>query len=277
MEKVGKVVVVGIMVILVGILSGFLYYHPTTNIIETSETIQPIDYMQNIPPKPDDWNMIMRELESGYIDIIKMNSSYWLQPDFYPSWKVAQRFYTEHDYSRWGVYGSGAYPGNPIITFNKKDRETWISDCTLFKTGYGIETWQGIKLVPESNEYFEIEIEPNEFLLEPTFPIFSENWVRIINYKIIIKKEPPTGIYNVKIFSVSPSKENAKEWFWDVLKKESTPLEREMVTRAKLQADAEGRIPEEFTNWITLERKNKYVDASTFQTGACMDIQIIVE
>ena len=277
MEKIWKIVVIGMVVALIGITSGFLYYHPTTSIIETHKSISPIDYMQNIPPKPNDWSIIVRELESGYIDITTLDKAYWIQPDFYSSWKSAQKFYTEHDYSRWGVYGSGIYPANPEITFTKKDVGTWISDCTLFKTGYGIETWQGIKLVAQDSEYFNVVIEPNEFLLEPTFPIFSENWVKLITYKVTIKREPPKGIYNIRVFGVSPSKENAEKWFWEVLKKESTPEEQEMITRAKLQADAEGKLPQQFVNWITLERKNKYVDAATFQTSESMKIRIIVE
>lgn len=276
MKKIGKIIVVGIMVTLIGIVSGILYYYPTTTPIKTYETIPTIDYMQNIPQKPDDYEIIIRELESGYIDIAELNRSYWLQPDFYPSWKHAKQFYTNHDYSRWGVGGYGAYPGNPEITFYKKTIGTWIEDCTLFKTGYGIETWQGVKLVPEENEYFDVTIEPNELLLEPTFPIFSENWVRILNYRVTIKKEPPIGEYLVKIHQTKPSKEQSEKWFWKILKKESTPKEQEMITRAKLQADKEGKSPEQLIGWITTARKNKYVDGCIFQTTP-ITLRIIVE
>ena len=277
MEKVGKIIVVGMMVVLIGIVSGFLYYHPTISIIETHKTIKPIDYMQNIPPKPDDYTLIMRELDSGYIDIMGLDSSYWLQPDFYPSWRHAQSFYTHHDYSRWGVYGHGAYPANPTITFKKTSIGTWIQDTVLFKTGYGIETWQGLRLVAENSEYFDVELEPDEFLLEPTFPIFSEDWVRKISYKITIKKEPPKGEYIVRVFATSPSEENSEKWFWEVLKKESTIEEQEMITRAKLQADAEGKTSQRFEDWIKVGRKNKYVDGTTFQVSERMKIEIIVE
>ena len=276
MEKIGKIVVVGIVIGLIGIVSGFLYYYPPTNIIETHETISPIDYMKNIPPKPVDWNLIMRELESGYIDITELNHSYWSQPDFYPSWKHAQQFYRNHDYSRWGVGGYGAYPGNPEIIFYKKTIGTWIEDCTLFKTGYGIETWQGVRLIAEDNEYFDVTLEPNEFLLEPTFPVFSKDWVRILTYRITIKKEPPKGEYKINIYQAKPSKEQSEIWFWEVLEKESTSEEQKMITRAKLQADKEGKPPQQFVDWITLERKNKYIDGSIFQTTP-ITLKITVE
>ena len=276
MEKISKIMVVCMIVASVGILSGFLYYHPTTGIIETSDSIQPINYMQNIPPKPENWNIIMRELESGYIDITKINRSYWIQPDFYPSWTVSKKFYTQHDYSRWGVYGYGAYPGNPEIVFHKTTVGTWIEDSLLFKTGYGIETWQGVKLVPENNEYFDVILKPDEFLLEPTFPVFSKDWVNLLIYRITIKKEPPEGTYTIRVYQECPSKEQSEKWFWEVLKKESTPEEQEMIVRAKLQADAEGKIPEEFVNWVTVGRKNKYIDGSTFQTTP-ITFKVIVE
>ena len=267
MEKIGKIIVVGIMVVLIGIVSGYLYYYPTTGIIGTHKTIEPIDFMTNIPPKPDDYVLIMRELDSGYINILELDKSYWLQPDFYPSWKHAQKFYTEHDYSRWGVGGYGAYPANPEIIFDKTNIGTWIEDSILFKTGYGIETWQGIKLIAENNEYFDVSIKPNELLLEPTFPVFSEDWVRTLIYRVTIKKEPPKGEYRINIYQVEPSEENSEKWFWEVLKKESRPEEQEMITRAKLQADAEGRTPEEFVNWVEVGRKNRYINGCIFQTS----------
>ena len=276
MEKIDKIIVVGIVVGLIGVVGGFLYYYPTTGIIETRNTIAPINYMQNIPPKPGDWDIIKRELGSGYIDITTLNNSYWLQPDFYPSWIVAKKFYTHHDYSRWGVSGYGAYPGNPEITFTDTNVGTWIEDSLLFKTGYGIETWQGVRLVSENNKYFDVLIEPDEILLEPTFPIFSNNWVRILKYKITIKQTPPTGEYTIKIYQGTPSERQSKIWFWDVLKKESKPEEQEMIVRAKLQADAEGKLSDKFVNWITVGRKNKYIDGSTFQTTPIIFKVIVV-
>ena len=277
MEKIGKIVVVCIIVALIGVVSGYLYYYPATSIIETHRTIPPIDYMQNLPPKPDDWNMIMRELDSGYIDIQKLDKAYWIQPDFYPSWRHAQKFYTEHDYGRWGVYGHGAFPANPTVTFKDTSIGTWIQDTVLFKTGYGIETWQGIKLVTEDSQYFNVELEPNEILLKPTFPVFDENWVRKISYKVIIKEEPPRGKYIVKVLATSPSKEQSEIWFWEVIEKESTTEEQEMITRAKLQADAEGKVSQRFEDWIKVGRKNKYVDGTTFQVSERMSIEIVVE
>jgi len=274
----GKIVGIGIIVILIGVIGYCYLFTDISSTIATDETIPPIDYMQNIPPKPDDYAMIMREMDSGYVNIHELNKSYWLQPDFYPSWHIAKGFYTSHDYGRWGVYGHGAYPSNPQVIFSKTDVGTWISFDTLYKTGYGIETWQGIKLVPEENEYFDVELTPNQFLLEPTFPVFSEDWVRQINVKVTIKKEPPrNSTHKIKVFYESPDPELSKQWFWEVLRKESSPEEQEMITRAKLQVDREGGSPDQYISWIELGRKNRYVDGSDFQMSERMTIEVIVE
>lgn len=274
-----KKIAILIAIVVIGV-SGFLcYYSFNSNepMIATSDTVPPIKYMKNIPPKPDDWALIMRELNSEYIDITKLNRSYWLQPDFYPGWNTAKGFYTQHDYSRWGVVGYGAYPANPRIIFNRSEVGSWVSDTVIFRTGYGIETWQGVKLKPEDSKYFDINLSPEQMLLSPTFPIFSKDWARLINYTITVKKKPPAGVYNISVYAVSPDKKQSKEWFWEVLKKQASPEEKEMITRAKLQADKEGKLPKKFRRWVKVGRKNKYIDSSTFSTGPTITFEIVVK
>ena len=273
MNKIG-ILVGAVALIVVGVVVAISYqtYSFNTNIKQVS----PIDYMKNIPPKPDDYALIKREMDSGYIDLSDLNESYWLQPDFYPNWDKAKHFYEQHDYSRWGVYGHGAYPANPEVVFNTTEVGSWINFTVLYRTGYGIETYQGIKLVPEDNEYFDVEITPNQFLLKPTFPVFARDWVKRLTINVTIKKEPPKGNYTININAVRPDKEQAKKWFWEVLRKESTPEEQEMITRAKYQAEKEGKLPEKFEKWIEVGRKNKYVDAATFDVGPRITLKIKV-
>jgi len=270
------------MLIIFGIISIALASFFCYNIIITGREMAnappPIDYLKNLPPKPDDWDIIKREISSGYMDIDKLTPAYWLQPDFYPNWDRAKSFYESHDYSRWGVYGHGAFPANPTVTFTESEPGKWIRFTILYKTGYGIETWQGIKLVPEDNEYFDVKITPDQFLLEPTFPAFGENWVKKLSVNVSIKKQPPKGKYIIDVYSVSPDKDKAMEWFWYVLEQqENTEYEMEMIERAKLQAYKEGKAPEEFINWVKVGRKNKYVDGSQFQLSPRISIEIEVK
>ena len=273
MNRLG-ILVGAVVLVVVGVVATISYQ--TYQLNENIKQVPPIDYLKNIPPKPDDYPLIKREMKSGYIDLSDLNESYWLQPDFYPNWDRAKQFYEQHDYSRWGVYGHGAYPANPEVVFNTTELGSWISFVVLYRTGYGIETYQGIKLVPEDNEYFDVEITPNQFLLKPTFPVFAKDWVKRLTINVTIKKEPPKGDYTININAVRPDKEQAKKWFWQVLRRESTPEEQEMITRAKYQAEKEGKLPEEFERWIEVGRKNKYVDASTFDVGPRITLKIRV-
>jgi len=275
MNRLG-ILVGAVVVVVIGIVVAISYQTYQLNEEVSIKGLSPLDYMKNIPPKPADFPLIMREMESGYIDLSDLNESYWLQPDFYPNWDRAKRFYDQHDYSRWGVYGHGAYPANPEVVFNTTKQGSWISFDVLYRTGFGIETWQGVKLVPEDNEYFNVKITPNQFLLEPTFPVFMRGWVKKITINVTIKKEPPKGDYTININIMPPDKEQAKKWFWKVLRRESTPEEQEMITRAKYQAEKEGKLPEKFEKWIEVGRKNKYVDAASFNVGPRITLKIRV-
>lgn len=277
MRKIVGVAIVA--VIIAGLASGLAIYY-THQLWEESEEYKenppPIDYKKNLLTKPDDWELIMREVSNEYVDISELDKSYWIQPDFYPRWERAKKFYESHDYSRWGVFGYGAYPGNPTIVFNNRKVGSWINFTILYKTGYGIETWQGIKLVPEESEYFNVEITPDEFLLKPTFPVFHEDWVRKLSIDISVKKEPPKGNYTIPIHAEAPSKDNAEKWFWEVLRKETVPEEREMIQRAKIQADKTGELPEKFVEWVETGRKNKFVTAGRFRMSPQIKLKIQV-
>ena len=269
MERI--VAVLGIAAI--AVIGGLYLLNPFT----AHTYYEPIPYMVNIPDKPEDYELIKRAFSEGFMDIEKLNESYWLQPDFYPGWSAAKGVYEQHDYSRWGVYGHGAYPSNPTICFKTDKPGEWVRFTVLYRTGFGIETWQGVKLVPEDNEYFDVELNPNQMLLSPTFPVFAKDWVRKLSIKVTIKKQPPAGNYTVNIYSAPVDKELADKWYWEVLKKDTSEAERKMIEIAEKQAKVKGEIPEKFRRWIEVERKNRYVDAATFDVGPRITLKIVVE
>ena len=233
----------------------------------------PPNYLQNIPSKPDDFTSVLKGLRNE-TDICILSNEYYLQPDFYSkTWRLGERHYEEHDYSRWLVYGYGAYPGYPkaVFTSNEVDRE--IQLCTLYHTEYGIETWQGIKLVPETSEYFEVTIEPNEFLLPPTFPNFDKEWVKKINIIIRIKQIPYIGNYNIIVNTISPSKEKTDKWKSEVLE-QNNPIERMLEECIKQNEEKKlNLICEE----LIQNRRNKYVENSNINIGERLVIKIIVK
>jgi len=266
--------VVGVVVV-IAISSYFLFYHPNSNNIAVGNVEVLEDYYtKELPEKPANYDLVLREIERNYVDLSDLGPEYYLQPDFYPGWRVGREFYTKHDYSRWGVYGHGAYPANPTITFTSRDVGGWISFSTLYKTGYGIETYQGIRLVPQSSEYFDISVSPNQFLLEPTFPYFYKGWVQPITIKVTIKAPVEPGTYKVAFEVLPPNNEQRKKWVWEVLNKESSEQEQYMLNQAQeMYGD---NIPDDWEGWISIGRKNKYVDASIFSMENRVTLEIVV-
>ncbi|RLG24315.1 hypothetical protein DRN85_07850 [Methanosarcinales archaeon] len=231
-----------------------------------------IEYFKNLPPKPDDFDLVERDLYTGYIDLCALSEGYYLQPEFYgESWKRGEYFYTHHDYTRWAVHGHGAFPANPVFVFGDPKVGSWISDCVFYRTGWGVETYQGIRLVADPSEYFDVKITPDEFLLPPTYPVFDKGWVKKININVSIKNTPPPGKYIINVNTVSPSVESSKRWFKEVFSKNMTEEQRIMVEQCIEQGGSNCQ------ELIDVGRRNKYVDGSNIQVGPRLTITIYVK
>ncbi len=270
-------IVVLVSVITVAAVTG-IYYHTYNGVANGIETVKAETYNVNLPDKPEDFDLILREMQSRYIDLCELDRGYFLQPEFYSnSWARGKHYYDNHDYKRWGVHGYGAYPGNPVIEFKNADVGSWISFCTFFHTGWNVETWQGIRLIAEQNEYFNVDIEPDEFLLGRTFPVFEcgevDSWAKKLKLNVSIKKKPPEGVYKIGINSITPSEENAEKWFWYVMRQNLTSsIDLEMIEECEKQLEMSSKCRE----WISSGRKNKYIDSGIFQLPPRLTIKIIV-
>src|SRR3989344_5626058 len=89
-----------------------------------------------------------------------------------------------------------------------------FSEVAFFYSGYGVQTYQGVTIIPSSEtlERFEVEITPNTFLLESTFPKFKKNWAQRIEITGKVKPGTPPGDYELKFLVVAPPKEKKEEW-----------------------------------------------------------------
>lgn len=239
--------------------------------IISSNSVTAIDYLQNIPQKPNDFDLVMRDLNTRYIELCDLSEAYYLQPEFYgDSWTRGNYFYTNHDYSRWAVHGHGAFPANMMFQFGDPTVGAWISDCLFYRTGWGVETYQGIKLVPAESEYFDITITPDEFLLPPTYPVFSEGWVKRLTITVSIKKTPPAGTYILNVDSHAPSVENSTKWYKEVFVQNMTVEQQQMIDECINQG---GTDCEEL---IEISRRNRYIDGGMFQMGSRIVLTVIV-
>lgn len=209
-----------VIVIASAVIVGAIIHNGPEEVIEISEMFE------KLPEQPEDFVIIKRAIDSGETtDVCNVQKEYYKHPEFYPTWEQGkQMFYDDHDYSRWGVHGYGTYPANVgAIISNMKTGES-IDFCTLFKTSYGIETYQGVKIVFENNEYFDVEIVNQEFseykdhfIMYPTFPTFHENWTRKLHIRITAKQDIPVDKYEFGFNIATPNRDFNEEMVWKIL------------------------------------------------------------
>jgi hypothetical protein len=90
--------------------------------------------------------------------------------------------------------------------------------ATLFvRAAWGSTYYQGVKLyatiTPEAPIKFSVN--PEQFLLEPTFPIIQEKWVEKINIRGEITKPLEAGEYVITVKMSDPDVENVIKWIED--------------------------------------------------------------
>ncbi len=169
----------------------------------------------DLPLVADDFSEIAYLLATGrYFSLELLDEEYYKQPEFYPRFKEnGLNYWSEPNPSYWGVNGYGIYPAEQWDTLTIGEREEFTSVVFIY-TSWGVQTYQGATIVPSGNalELFDIEITPDIFLLEPTFPKFYQNWA----YKVSItgKRKPgtPSGDYDLTMNIVHPPKEFSVQW-----------------------------------------------------------------
>jgi len=249
--------VLGIAV--VGIIILFGIY----NIFPVTAEDNSIERFESIPERPDDFDAYTREIwKGGLVDLCGLDDSYWKQPEFYgDSWTISKdKFYTNPDYSRWGVYGQGNIPREISYSFSKLSKGDEFELCSFFHNGFGVWTYQGFELVPWESEDFDIEITPNELTLSPTFPVFEDGWAEQIHVKIIAKKDLEPGNYILGFDVIPPSDEYGRVKNIEVLNMNVDKVAYKKECYEFLE-------DEETCNTLINLREKKYVNGGSYQTS----------
>ena len=227
-------------------------------------SVSGIERFKGIPEKPNDFDAYTRDIWKGaFVELCDLPEEYWKQPEFYgSSWENGkEKFYDNPNYGMWGVYGQGNIPREIGYTFTNLKKGDEFELCTFFHNGFGVWTYQGFKLIPYGeNEYFEIEITPNEFTVFPTFPVFEDGWTKKINIKIKVKEIPPQGTYILGFTSNAPSEEYAREMTKQILKLE--------VDKTEYYDDCVKYLKD--TNrcdYLINQREKKYVNGGSYQSN----------
>lgn len=170
----------------------------------------------NLPEMPSDFAEVKFNLEDGNYDFMVANltEEYYRQPEFLPNFEqAALAYWKAPDLTHWGVYGYGFYPSK---LFYEMRNEQSLDVYFFVHSAWNVETYQGAKIVPvisdELKEKFDFEISPENILLEPTYPIVSENWIYKIKATITPKSDLETGAYEFKFDFAKPDSELNSEW-----------------------------------------------------------------
>ena len=121
---------------------------------------------EKLPLKHERFDLIKRNFYDSQIsDFTSLGESMWKRPEFYPTWERSGiQNYEEHDYTRWTVYGYGFFPGVQSWTARNMTTGDNITYYSYLHSSWGVETWQGMKLVSIHDEsLFDVTITPNEF------------------------------------------------------------------------------------------------------------------
>ena len=221
-----KIVIISAISLVIAGIIFFILIPSNTTIESESNYIRPtyngIDpiVFNDLPDIPENFTIIKRYIYEGQIkDLSKVTDQMYKQPEFYPTWeRNGIGWFTNHDYSRWGVHGYGFFPGEigyNVINMSTNDE---IIIHSFLHTSWGIETWQGLRLIPEyDTNYFNVDVTPTEVLLDPTFPKFYIGWAHRVVLTVTAIKPVPEGTYTISIKFGVPSSKTSDEWMWKTI------------------------------------------------------------
>ena len=201
---------------------------------ETRPDYLPLIVYQNLPPFPKDFYEIDTLVEEGILtDLSNIDGTYYLQPEFYPTWEEIVPHYQNPDQTRRGIVGYGAYPADIGVETSPGSEFTVV---TFFHAGMQTETYQGMRLaatypdmasIPTKDlqttlpvnqdpaaaaRYFTVTFDPETFVLEPSFPIFQAGWTRRIAIHVRVAEDTPSARYVIGVNPESPVPEQRTQW-----------------------------------------------------------------
>jgi hypothetical protein len=195
----------------------------------------PAEMFVNLPEMPDDFYEMRSVVQTNKVkDLSQIGEEYWQQPEWFPLFEENLKLLQNPPENRWGAQGYMSYPADSVSVV---DPGNLLNIYFYIKSGYLVETYQGIKLeasFPESStvggmesmvdgtktvtqnkdvsKYFEVKIEPDLFILEPNFPIYKINGTRRIHATVKVNENTPSGNYAIAIDTASVPEDKEQEW-----------------------------------------------------------------
>jgi hypothetical protein len=214
-----------------------------------------------LPTAHPTFELIKRNFYDSQIDDFNnIDLTIWKRPEFYPTWERSGiPTFTDHDYSRWGVHGYGFFPSVESWNAHGMMEGDSITFYVFLHTAWGVETWQGMKLIPvHNNTLFDVKVTPDEFYLEPTFPVFYPEWTKKIEFTVTAKQEIPIGTHPISVDVSVPDDTKTEVWSWEILDKYTEQKYHSAIESCKENADSK------MCDDLIKLRQNKYVKGNMF-------------
>lgn len=173
----------------------------------------PLSAFDSLPLPPEDFNEKVSLMQKGsFTGYFYFSEDYYLQPEFYTSFpQNALQYWKQEDATHYGAIGFGFYPSTQAIALKKGS----IKRARFFlHSGYGIQTFQGIRIqaIEEQRSEIQVKVLEEEFVLSPSFPEFSNSWAKAVDVEITVPEDIESGTYELKFFVVAPAEENFEKW-----------------------------------------------------------------
>ncbi|MDD5148555.1 MAG: hypothetical protein PHH08_03770 [Candidatus ainarchaeum sp.] len=174
---------------------------------------------ESLPSPPKCFASIMQLRNRGeFSDDFFFTKEFFLQPEFYPVFlQNGMEYWTSPTATHWGAIGFGCFPYEKTI----KIKPGSAAKTRLFlHAGFGVRTFQGMRIVPEFEnsedaEFVKITLDRESeegFLLGPAFPKFDSGWAKAIDAEIGVLKNPAKKTIKIFLKTKSPEEKQALEW-----------------------------------------------------------------
>ena len=144
--------------------------------------------------------------EKRFVDVSFFDSSYYLQPEFYPTFlSEGLRVWKNPDGTHYGVVGFGSYPSSSVLSL----RDSSTVHFFVY-SGFGVRSVQSVSLRaefenPSDADFFSVsfdDVTSRDFLLAPNFPKFHPGWVHPVTLTIVPRAPSPNHSVVVRVHTV---------------------------------------------------------------------------
>jgi len=170
-----------------------------------------------LPAMPKDFGDKMYFIKEGNFaeETLSLEEAYYKQPEFLPRFEeIGLKYWKSPDLKRWGKEGFGIFPWEQGIEI-KPGEKVYIT--AFLHSAYGIETFQGLRLRPvfggeEMERHFKVWVEPENFLLGPSYPEMDANWMQKLVIGVEAGESLKKGNYSIGFEAMEPEAELGEYW-----------------------------------------------------------------